>query len=152
MHCWLSHGGSLRGWLSIWSAVGSVVCVVIGALLGSYLSSRGQRKQWIADNKKQEYRELLTTLTKAYQELAALNAPIVVWNNKEDQQRYEEAIKRAETVILDRIFISKEIAEMNLVKRWLEVLEDTTHDKVLLAVRLNNMLEEIRKKAMQAGN
>jgi dihydroorotase-like cyclic amidohydrolase len=151
VHCWLSHGGSLRDWLSIWSAVGSVVCVVIGALLGSYLSSRGQRKQWIADNKKQEYRELLTTLTKAYQELAALNAPIVVWN-KEDQQRYEEAIKRAETVILDRIFISTEVAEMNLVKRWLEVLQDTTHDKVLLAVRLNNMLEEIREKAMQAGN
>jgi hypothetical protein len=38
---------------------------------------------------------------------------------------------------------------MNLVKRWLEVMEDTTHDNVLLAVRLNNMLEDIRKRAMR---
>jgi hypothetical protein len=58
-------------------------------------------------------------------------------------------MKLAETVILDRIFISKEVAEMNLVKRWLEVMEDTTHDNVLLAVRLNNMLEDIRKRAMR---
>jgi hypothetical protein len=148
LDCWFSHIYSPHGWLSIWGVVGPLIAALLGVLLGSYLAVRGQRKQWIADNKKQEYRELLTTLTKAYQELAALNAPIVI-QSKEDRQNYEEAMKLAETVILDRIFISKEVAEMNLVKRWLEVMEDTTHDNVLLAVRLNNMLEDIRKRAMR---
>jgi len=43
----------------IWSAVGPLM----GVCLGAYIASRNQRKQWLLDNKRQEYRELLTALT-----------------------------------------------------------------------------------------
>src|SRR5713226_4251307 len=42
--------------MTIWAAVGPL----LGVALGSYLSTRTQRRHWVMDNKKQEYRELLT--------------------------------------------------------------------------------------------
>jgi len=45
----------------VWAAVGPLVGVWIGAVL----AKRWQREQWIADNKRAEYRKLLTTLTRS---------------------------------------------------------------------------------------
>ena len=49
-------------WLSIWAAVGPL----IGVLLGSYLSTLNQRRQWISDNRKNEFREIITTLASCH--------------------------------------------------------------------------------------
>jgi hypothetical protein len=39
---------------------------LLGVLLGGWLTNRNQRRDWVADNMKQEYRELLTTLSKTF--------------------------------------------------------------------------------------
>jgi hypothetical protein len=44
-----------------WAAVGPL----IGVLVGAYLTGRRQKRDWLADNKKEEYRELLSAMTKA---------------------------------------------------------------------------------------
>jgi hypothetical protein len=42
-----------------WAAVGPL----IGVLVGAYLTGR-QKRDWLADNKKEEYRELLSAMKK----------------------------------------------------------------------------------------
>lgn len=44
---------------TVWLAVGPLIGVVVGALL----TRRIQRQQWVADSRKQEYRELMTALS-----------------------------------------------------------------------------------------
>ncbi|MGA9393661.1 MAG: hypothetical protein WBV69_24730 [Candidatus Sulfotelmatobacter sp.] len=46
--------------LTIWAAAGPVV----GILTGHYLTRSWQRRQWIADNRKDEYRKLLAGLNR----------------------------------------------------------------------------------------
>jgi hypothetical protein len=48
----------MRVFLNIWAAVGPLV----GVALGSWLATKSQRKHWLLDNKRAEYRKLLATL------------------------------------------------------------------------------------------
>src|SRR5216684_3676535 len=49
-------------------AVWAVGGPLLGVLVGAYIANRNQRKQWIAENKKQEYRELLSVMSKGFAE------------------------------------------------------------------------------------
>jgi uncharacterized membrane-anchored protein YjiN (DUF445 family) len=133
-------------WLSIWAAVGPL----IGVMLGSYLTVRGQRRQWIADNKKQEYSELLTTLSRTVGEVITYHTPPVA-HPPHDQLVYDESIKKAATVIIDRIFIAREVQRMELVKRWREALTDLENNDDLaeFANRFHGMLQDITEHAMR---
>jgi hypothetical protein len=51
------------------SGAWSVVGPLFGVLLGALLTGRNQRVKWIADSKKEEYRELLTTLVAIFMKL-----------------------------------------------------------------------------------
>ena len=48
------------------SAVWPSVTGLVGVLIGAYIANRNQRKHWIADNKKREYQELLTAMSRAF--------------------------------------------------------------------------------------
>jgi len=48
-----------EGLKAVWASVGPLVGVLVGALL----ARSWDRRKWINENRKQEYRELLTTLT-----------------------------------------------------------------------------------------
>src|SRR5437899_7589534 len=50
-----------EGLKTAWASVGPLVGVIIGAML----TRAWDRRKWINENRKQEYRELLTTLTSA---------------------------------------------------------------------------------------
>jgi len=54
---------------AMWNAIGPLVGVVIGALLTPWVAWHWQRKQWMLDNKKQEYRDLLDGLLQASDEI-----------------------------------------------------------------------------------
>jgi hypothetical protein len=51
-------------WVSVFLAIWGVVGPTIGVLAGHYLSASSERKRWIADNQKEEYRRLLAALSK----------------------------------------------------------------------------------------
>jgi hypothetical protein len=48
-------------WLPLIGALSGL----LGVTLGAYLTRSWQRKQWLLDNKKTEYRELLSVLSQA---------------------------------------------------------------------------------------
>jgi hypothetical protein len=99
---------------TVWAYVGPLVGVCLGGTIG-WLA---QRAQWVKNNKKQEFRELLTTLLKAhnaaqltYSNGAAHWAPGVL-------QSYTDAIYAAGVVLEDRLFIRKELEKLELKNRW----------------------------------
>jgi len=97
----------------IWAAIGPL----IGVLVGAWLTARWQRKRWIQDNKRAEYREVLDALQKyrwhLLNHLAVVGGPLVA----EDARTHEErraALADAEVSVsnclADRLFIRESLA------------------------------------------
>lgn len=103
--------------VGIWAVVGPLV----GILIGAYIANRNQRKNWIADNKKQEFRELLSALVEASSSLIAFYTPMAL-HGPEDQRACDRVEKKSVEVIMDRIFIAREVKELDLLKRWTKAL------------------------------
>jgi hypothetical protein len=118
---WRTIGESVR---NAWAAIGPLV----GVLIGAYLAKRWQRDQWIADNKRMEYRKLLTTLTKTFSGIVKLRVSGVALGAKE-QRTLSSLEAQSIVVIRDRMFIAKEVTGMSLLARWNQALRD--HDNTL---------------------
>ncbi len=52
----------------VWAVAGPLV----GVLIGAYIANRNQRRQWLIDRKREEYKELLSAMTDAFGELLQL--------------------------------------------------------------------------------
>ena len=131
--------------LSIWSGVGPL----IGVMVGGYLTSRMQKKHWVLDNKKEEYRELLSALMAAVSNVVTLGSSIV--QSPTEQFACDESKTRAGTVILDRLFIAREVRQMNLPDRWIRARRDldAQGDLQLFAQRCANMMNDITNSALK---
>jgi hypothetical protein len=107
-----------EGLKAVWASVGPLVGVLTGALL----ARSWDRRKWTNENRKQEYRELLTALTSACTALIE-NAQAVVQSSAEQifaKDEYLESLR----VLQDRIFIADEIHKMNLFDRWGTAMKD----------------------------
>jgi hypothetical protein len=98
---------------------------LLGIFIGAYLTRRGQRRQWVTDNRVAEWRELLITLAKSMTVTKQANV------EPEDQKLKFERLQinykartQAADVLLSRIFIAKEIKELNLANRWITLLQE----------------------------
>jgi hypothetical protein len=104
------------GWehaLIMWGAIGPLV----GILVGHVLSRSWQQKQWMLDRRKEEWRELLTTLTRSFVTICRLTGPMRVLDG-DDMRALDEAQTVAQTTIRDRIFIAKELKELKIYETW----------------------------------
>jgi len=88
--------------LTIWAAAGPLV----GILLGHYLAASWQRKQWIADNQKEEYRRVLAGLNR-------INIVLTQWHThgnldvKTLTEAMEEVTLAANTSLFINEFLEK---------------------------------------------
>ena len=111
-----------------WPAAGPI----IGIFIGAWLTNRNQRKQRIADSKKEEYRELLGKLNQTLSIIANFHAPMSVFTGGEERQ-YAEAKDEALIVIDTRIFIDDEMEKIDLRNRWLKAIQEVEKDRHGLA-------------------
>jgi hypothetical protein len=70
---------------ALWAGVGPLV----GVLVGAYLTNRIQRRLWLADHKRQEYRELFTVMTNAFGKLLELNNTVSLTVTELNTIRYK---------------------------------------------------------------
>jgi hypothetical protein len=75
------------------------------------MARSSQHEQWLRDNRKQEYRELLTSLSTAYMHLE---------QNGSDSTdlRHHPVRNEAFRTLLDRIFIDQEIKKEEIYEEW----------------------------------
>ncbi|HXA76968.1 MAG TPA: hypothetical protein VNV41_07515 [Candidatus Acidoferrales bacterium] len=98
----------------MWNVIGPLVGVVIGALLTPWISWRWQHRQWVMDNKKQEYRDLLDGLIQASEGIirARPNA------SGELTTELLNAVWLGRRVIRDRIFVARTINSRGINEDW----------------------------------
>jgi hypothetical protein len=104
---------------STWPFVGPL----IGVLIGAYLSNRNQKKQRVADNKKQEYRELMSAFSEAFNAVLDGAVPMHPYG-PEEQQAFARAKTELVTTIGDRLFIVQELENMKALDRWMRAVSN----------------------------
>jgi hypothetical protein len=95
-----------------WSAVGPLV----GVLIGAWLTRSWQRKQWELDSRKAEYRELISTLSESFHQIATYQR--FNMQPPEVRQKISEAEVAGQSVIADRIFIEKQLRMRQVSEHW----------------------------------
>ena len=102
----------MRIFLNIWAAVGPL----LGVALGGWLTMKNQRRLWILDNKRAEYRKLMSTLTRTYTMLMYVYSDTA--RTGKDELKCKNMRLAALNVMRDRIFIAKEVAKMGISIKW----------------------------------
>jgi hypothetical protein len=114
--------------LGIWAAVGPLV----GVRYGHDLTKRWQKEQWVRDNELKEWQELLTTVVTSFQTLVRTDKALPSVPGEEIAQLKENSQARtlANEVLVNRIFIAREVRRDGLFQRWKDALGqfDRDHD------------------------
>ena len=101
-----------------WSGIGPLV----GVLIGAGLTHSWQRKQWVLENKKAEWRELINTLSESYhcmvKTIPSTGPGLGSFTTGEDRLERLEAELAGFRVIEDRIFIDKPLRVAQIRDRW----------------------------------
>jgi hypothetical protein len=94
----------------------SGVVALCAVYIGARLADRNHRRDWIADSKMEEYRELITTMTKSMSTLYSMSVRAVLYS---DMQRERG---KAYTDVLEvhgsRVFIANRIKSLCIGEQW----------------------------------
>jgi hypothetical protein len=101
----------------VWTVLGPLVYSSIGVFIGSWLTKRHLKESRLAESKKEEYRELLSTLIRTLNTIANFHGPMSVIPG-EEERKYYEAKDEALIAIDTRLFIRKDVDKMELRERW----------------------------------
>jgi hypothetical protein len=128
----------------VWPAVGPLV----GVLIGAYIANRNQRSHWIADSKKEEYRELITAMTKGLS--TYLDVCIVKGLKPGDAtERLLEAFTQVMEVTRSRLFIKKTVVSVKVVARWKNLTDtfETNLDHSAFAKGMSELFDDVIEAA-----
>jgi hypothetical protein len=128
----------------IWAAVGPLA----GILIGHYLTRSWQREQWLLDNTRQEYKELLSVLIRSYNTIIALQAPGLP-RGPEEERALQSAYQDVLAVTNDRLFIAAKPALKAVVQAWNFAAMEFSRDGDGSAFR--GSFERIQTKILRAA-
>ena len=130
----------------VWAALGPLVGVCVGA----YLTARWQRRVWLADRKKEEYRELVSVLAEGLS-IYIQQYVVQTVRSGEDVKRLHEMLGRILVVIRSRLFIMKQVKGLNVAKRWNDLSRsfEDSHDDEVFASGVGKLLDDIVEVALK---
>jgi hypothetical protein len=128
--------------LEIWAGIGPLV----GLLVGHRLVRSWQREQWLLDSRKDEFRELISSLSTAS---VKLMTHIGSEGDAESLQRATDALETATRICVDRIYIANDVEELKIGQRFLQVYwaMQAGNDLDSCHERLSNLIKEIAERA-----
>jgi len=107
-------------WVSILGSLG--VASLASTIISLLANARLQERNWVKDNQKQEWRELIGTLSfsvrRILRNLPALEYPGLEEMSAEQKNQLLDADMEARRIIEDRIFIFGRVQSENLLERW----------------------------------
>lgn len=109
-------------WLTLVFAIWAAVGPLIGIFVGSYITRRWQREQWVRDQKLGEWRELISAVA-SVEDLI----PILI-DERLDLDALKQAILRVVPYLRNRLFINKELQEIRFEDEWKELLKFALSD------------------------
>jgi hypothetical protein len=110
-----------------WSGVGPLV----GVLIGAWLTRSWQRKQWVLEGKKAEYRELISTLSESFHCIVKnWPAGLVTAVSHETLRETLEAEVAGQRVVEDRIFIENQLRAAQIRDRWALLAAEHDYNRI----------------------
>jgi hypothetical protein len=101
--------------LGVWAAVGPLV----GVRYGNELSQRSTIRQWLADERTKEWREVLGVLTTSLATIIRCSVGKETFKAIDDEL---DANVAATEVLSNRLFIAQEVRRRQLLDRWSEAV------------------------------
>jgi hypothetical protein len=95
---------------------------LIGIVLGHFLTRSAQHRQWLRDNRKEEFREVVTAMSQfivghmAYVSSLGSDLP-------QSKQAYIDSYKTTSVILCDRVYIYADINDRNIPHRFLQIAE-----------------------------
>jgi hypothetical protein len=109
----------MADWSSLIGGLG--IGSLIGGLVQQYFSARQRHREWVKDNRKQEWRELIAILSQSVhvilQNTPDLRFAISAIRGEQEKQLLEADLE-ARRIIEDRLFISSRVQSENVLERW----------------------------------
>ena len=119
----------------VWTAVGPLVGVLVGALL----AHSWERKRWEKENRKEECRELIKSISHAA--TLILNVAVGAGASQHDAHNaYQDTVQ----VFHGRIFIAEDIEKTKIVDMWAHAVGEFGAQKID-ANEFGNRVEEVRR-------
>ena len=129
--------------VAVWGPIGPL----FGIWIGHRLLKSWQREQWLVDARKEEFKELLTTLTMAYSLIAKSRIPMMVYS-PEDQIALADAEASALRTIRDRIYIADVVTRLDTLNQWIALTKHFDDNRDYSAFRKSyNVINEAIVKA-----
>lgn len=121
---------------------------LLGVLVGAYVANRNQKKHWVADNKKEEYRELLSVMTKAKTLYSSVNAGLIE-AGPERENALNSAMLNVNETINSRLFIAPIVERLAIQERWNEaaIAFDDGSERTRFPATVNELLRQLRESA-----
>ena len=102
------------------SAVG-IGGALSGIVIGHFLTRSSQHQQWLRDNRKREYQEIVTAMSRMFVEHMYYTSSLDS-DMPQSKQGYADAMKATSLILVDRIYIHNEISEKDIQNRFLEIM------------------------------
>jgi len=137
---------------AVWaSGAIAITGVVVGAVLNHFLADQSQRKQWRAENRKAEFRELLTAVNESFMAILALTKNSPLFQDDQHQTNMTLAETNVVRAVSDRIFIADEVGKLNVMERWTTAARRFAHGKDIQVFgnEVNQLSEDIRRLALK---
>ena len=107
-------------WFSLIGGLG--IGSILGGLVQQYFSAKQRHREWVKDNKKLEWRELIDELEKAITRMS-FHFPAAIVKASEESTDWKSGLGMGSKVIRDRIFIAAVVKERGIVKKWGELVQ-----------------------------
>lgn len=133
--------------LHVWAIAGPLV----GILLGGWLTTKNQRKLWLLDHRRAEYRELLTTLSDWRSHCAIAPAAGDSGMTPRHHRLMSEATRKLANVVANRLFIAAEVKRIGIEERCGDAYAALKEgcDGRAFENDLGRIMDDIRKAAHQ---
>jgi hypothetical protein len=137
----------VRNMPSLWP----VVTLLIGIYVGGKVTSRNQRQYWILDNKRAEYRRLISVLTSAASKMILFEDARSGGYEARELKKMQEVARRSANVIYSRLFIAKEVLKLDILARWKKSTMALRQDRNIAAFvkEFDSLIDDIKTEALR---
>ena len=114
--------------MSDWSSLvgGLGIGSLIGGLVQQYFSARQRHREWVRDNKKAEWRELIDQIDVSLNRMTvAFSKPLLreAQEAAEITAAYMSAMGIGTKVMRDRVFVANRMKKSGVIKKWEELVQ-----------------------------
>jgi hypothetical protein len=101
---------------TIFSILG--ISSLIGTVLAHFLSTRREKRIWVKDNKKAEWRELIQVVDASLDQMSYAFQPVAVSTGDDHRTDPWDGMANVDLAIQNRIFIADALVKSGIVTQW----------------------------------